>query len=369
MEAKKLLKKLFTIHSPSDEESEMREFIIDWVKSNVPSAEWVCDQTGNLYVTKGMTDKYPCIVAHMDQVQEIHSKDFRVIENDEIMFGYSPSNKQMEGLGADDKVGIWIALCCLKSEENLKCVFFVGEEVGCVGSSRCDMAFFNDCMYVLQCDRKGRNDFITNAGYVELCSDEFVQDAGLDLFGYEEEHGLMTDVMTLKENGLKVSAANMSCGYYEPHTSHEFIVISDVVWCLEFVRNILRNCTRTYPHEAEVDIYGYGRYGGYPYGGFYGRELHGTSGGYNYHKQTGSKKHNAKISAKKKKEQEDLMYEINSEVDYMVCNCPEMSDDDICYEILAMYPQLVHLTSAEVYALIAQSRATNYMDDNAETGD
>jgi hypothetical protein len=37
----------------------------------------------------------------------------------------------MEGLGADDKNGIWIALQCLKKYDTVKVAFFVSEEVGC----------------------------------------------------------------------------------------------------------------------------------------------------------------------------------------------------------------------------------------------
>ena len=359
MEAKKLLKTLFALHSPSDCEDDMREFILNWVKSNIQGAVCEWDATGNVYVTKGTADAYPCIVAHMDQVQDIHSEDFMVIDNNEIMFGYSPSNKQMEGLGADDKVGIWVALCCLKTEPNLKCAFFVGEEVGCVGSNDCDMDFFSDCMYVIQCDRKGRNDFISDAGCTELCSKEFIQDIGLELFGYREEHGLMTDVMTLKDRGLKVSACNISCGYYDPHTSHEFIVIKDVTCCLAFVRNILKRCTRTYPHESQS--YGYAGYGRSWTYGRYGR---GYYGGFSKHKQSKTQKGQRKNeqSAQNQKEREDTMRTIRADIDNLVCTRPSMSDDDICYEILAAYSALDGLTSGDVYKMISESRALNYMD-------
>ena len=40
---------------------------------------------------------------------------------------------------------------------------------------------------------------------------------------------MMTDVLELKEKGLKVSCLNLSCGYYEPHTDHEFTVKKDLL--------------------------------------------------------------------------------------------------------------------------------------------
>ena len=45
------------------------------------------------------------------------------------------------------------------------------------------MKFFDDCRFVLQCDRKGNSDFITNASCTELCSDDFLKDANISKFG------------------------------------------------------------------------------------------------------------------------------------------------------------------------------------------
>lgn len=78
---------------------------------------------GNLYMTRGISETYPCIVAHLDQVQREHSKDFKAIETEDIIFGYSPKNRKREGLGADDKNGIWIALKCLEKYECIKVAF------------------------------------------------------------------------------------------------------------------------------------------------------------------------------------------------------------------------------------------------------
>jgi len=193
----KLLKQLYEIHSPSGNEKKMRKFLKDWIKNNVPSASFTVDAMGNLYVCKGKSDTYPCIVAHLDQVQKTHSKDFQAVETKDIIFGFSLSNVQQEGLGADDKNGIWIALKCLQKYESLKCAFFVQEEVGCRGSNKADMTFFSDCRFVLQCDRKGGNDLIYNInGFTELCSKKFLSAIGYQEFGYKLEIGMMTDDTT-----------------------------------------------------------------------------------------------------------------------------------------------------------------------------
>ena len=100
--------------------------------------------------------------------------------------------------------------------ENIKVAFFVGEEVGCIGSSKANMDFFKDVRFVIQCDRRGSNDLIASICSTEIASKEFIEATGYEAFGYHLEEGMMTDVLTLKENGLQVSAVNMSCGYYDP---------------------------------------------------------------------------------------------------------------------------------------------------------
>ena len=167
----KLLKKLYSIHSKSGKEQKMIKFLLWWIRNNVPGAKVELDrEVGNIYITKGIADTYPCLVAHIDQVQSIHSRDFQAIETKDIIFGYSPKNKRLEGLGADDKNGVWICLKCLLKYDVLKCALFVGEEVGCVGSSKADMDFFKDVRFVIQCDRRGSNDLIASICSTEIAS-------------------------------------------------------------------------------------------------------------------------------------------------------------------------------------------------------
>lgn len=258
-----LLKSLYKVFSPSMSEKKMRKFIKDWIRRNVPDAVVSVDKTGNVYVTRGEGETYPCVVAHMDQVQDKHEKDFQTYILGGKIFGFSRSALLMRGLGADDKNGIWVALKCLQKFDVMKVAFFVGEEVGCVGSSAADMEFFADCRWVVQCDRRNGSDLITEASGTELCSDEFADVLLGAGFGYKKEHGMLTDVMTLKENGLAVSCVNMSCGYYRPHTDEEYTVQSELENCLAFVEWIIENVTDVYPHEHVERKWGYGGYGGW----------------------------------------------------------------------------------------------------------
>lgn len=260
----KLFKKLAAIYSGSGDEEPMRQYIKRWIRSSVHGVEIVEDEFGNLYVTKGVSETYPCVVAHLDQVQKPYPADYKVLESSDIIMGYSPSSRKRHGLGADDKCGIWIALKMLKKHEAIKVAFFPGEEVGCIGSSRANMEFFDDVRFVIEPDRRGAHDLITSIGFMDICSQEFIEAIQPEQFGYTAAQGMMTDVEVLKENGLSVSCINLSCGYYSPHTEDEYIVKKDLINACEFVDSIITNCVETYPHISKLDDwYGDSYYSGY----------------------------------------------------------------------------------------------------------
>jgi hypothetical protein len=243
-----LLTDLYKVSSPSRKEKDMIRFIT--ARLDALSVPYELDKYGNIYATKGKSGTYPCVVAHTDEVHPKRSKGYEVVNfRNEIIFGYDAHHRHLVGIGADDKNGIWVCLKCLEEYEQMKCVFFMGEEEGCIGSNRANMVFFDDCRYVLQCDRKGNSDIITSISGTELCSDDFLCDIHLSDHGYKVANGLQTDVAVLKKRGLEVSCVNLSCGYYNPHSSEEYTNIEDLYKCYRFVQSVIDNCTETYPHH------------------------------------------------------------------------------------------------------------------------
>jgi hypothetical protein len=196
---------------------------------------------GNVYVTKGYSTRFPCIVAHMDTVHEL-VEDLTVVQIGHNLTGFNSVQMEQTGIGGDDKVGIFIALECLEKFDNIKAAFFRDEEIGCHGSYMADMKFFDDCAYVLQCDRQRNDDFITVASGVVLSSKKFQHDVQpiIKPYGYSlHKNGMMTDVMALKEIGVPLSMANIACGYYNPHCENEYVNIDDVENCLDMVQQII----------------------------------------------------------------------------------------------------------------------------------
>lgn len=287
---KDLLYTLYAIHSPSGRERKMRKFLKRVAREYCGATDIVQDNIGNLLITKGESDTYPCVAAHIDQVQENHSKDFRVVEIDGDAVGYSIKSHSQQGLGADDKNGIFICLEMLRKYDAIKVAFFVGEETGCVGSSAVDLSFFADCRYIIEPDRMGKSDLITSMFCGAVCSNDFIEAIGYESYGYKIKQGSVTDVGTLVERGVGISCLNLSCGYYDAHTDNEICVLSELENCLDFVSHIIDTLGDVYPYEYNDTYYNYytgkrkNKYSNYnwqdDYYGYYEEDYYYSSGYY-----------------------------------------------------------------------------------------
>lgn len=194
---------LYGISSPSGREGKMAKFIIEELKRmEIPFRQ---DRYGNIYAVKGNRESYPCVVAHMDEVHRRKTGSYAAhLVADSMIVGYDHKRKRMTGIGADDKNGIWICLKCLEDCKMVKCAFFVQEEVGCIGSSHADMSFFSDCRFVIQCDRKGNGDMVTQINGMKLCSNEFISAIDFRKYGYKPAQGLNTDVADIDNKMAEV---------------------------------------------------------------------------------------------------------------------------------------------------------------------
>lgn len=255
-----LLKQIYAAHSLSGKEGRRRKVVRDYVRKNIPDTKMFTDPAGNLFITRGQSDTYPCVCAHLDMVCQTRSRDFNTYETDEILFGFSLKNRRQESAGMDDGNGIFAAIVMLERFPIMKVALFTREEVGAQGAAECDMSFFADCRFIIEPDRKGGTDIITDNGWTTLCSDEFLKATGYEAFGYKPTSGLLTDVFCLKERGLGISCINLSIGYVNHHHDSEVTVKADLIRGIEFIAHVIETCTDVYPHESD-DYTGWGRYG------------------------------------------------------------------------------------------------------------
>ena len=207
------------------------------------------DSLGNIYATKGVPKKgayYPCYVAHLDTVHDIQPEGLEVVQ---LKGGWlaAMSGQTQVGIGGDDKAGLWAALRCLQELPACKVALFVDEEVGCIGSYAADLAFFADCAFIGQADRRGGGDFVSRIGGESLSSPEFLFAVSPLLLrhGFTACNGAMTDIEALRNGGLALSVFNMSAGYYEPHTDRETVHLPTLERVVSFMLDCGRNLSHT----------------------------------------------------------------------------------------------------------------------------
>ena len=251
---KLLLFQLYTIYSKTGHEWQMIQFVREYVGKHIPEAEVRFDMLGNLYITKGEASVgFPTLVCHLDQVQKLHSDDFEVREEDGILYGWSEQSQQREGLGADDKNGIYICLRCLEECPRLKVFMAIGEEKGCIGSHHADMSFFEDSLYVLEPDCKGGIEVHTNLKEIPCASEKFIEALDLETNGYTLTDGKGSDIFALTINGIGVSCANISAGYHNPHKDDEYTVIAELDHALAYIKSLLLSLHQQFPHQYKSE--------------------------------------------------------------------------------------------------------------------
>lgn len=249
-----LVKTLYAIHSPTGKEWEMICFVRQWVAEHVPEAELKMDRLGNLYITKGEAGKgFPTLVCHLDQVQTLHSDDFEVREEEGKLYGWSESNQRREGLGADDKNGIYVCLRCLEECPRLKVFMGVGEEKGCIGSNRANMDFFSNSLYVLEPDCKGGKEPHCVLRGIPCASNDFIEALQLEANGYTLTEGKNSDILALTLNDIGVSCINLPVGYHNPHKDDEYTIVPELEHCLTFVKQIIDTHHRRFPHQYQSE--------------------------------------------------------------------------------------------------------------------
>lgn len=204
------------------------------------------DKFGNLYVTKGKSKNYPCIVAHLDSVHD-DVENRKVVRIDDFIVAFNLDTGCQTGCGADDKVGVAIAIEMFKRNKEIKLFFPVDEEIGALGSKNCNINFFKDCCFMIQPDRNmyTQKDYINFTNGIYVTSTEFdneIQDI-LDKYDYKRAEGTFTDIGELvkrcrNKHEYAPCAFNLSC-YMNAHTDHESVFIPLYTDAINLVNDVI----------------------------------------------------------------------------------------------------------------------------------
>jgi putative aminopeptidase FrvX len=314
------LKEILSIPSVSGREEKVRKYIADWATiRNIPH---YTDKIGNIYLTKGESEYYPCMVAHMDTVHKIDSYGIEIVEEtyiksqydyssvcdgQQVLRGYvkgkTHTRNNRTGCGGDDKAGIFLALEVMDKFDVMKCAFFVSEEIGCIGSREADPEFFKDVAYTIQHDSP-ENDTISwyCSGY-QLFSSEWAKPGVVidEETGRERFEGKIGDL--LYDYGVRIFARhpftdvsqltkkfdfeciNLPAAYYQYHTSNECVLIDGIEIAYDLSVAIIErlgNEKQVFEQQESTYTYGSGNNSNNAY-------TYGYSGSSNYGWNNGKK--------------------------------------------------------------------------------
>jgi putative aminopeptidase FrvX len=314
------LKEILSIPSVSGREEKVRKYIADWATiRNIPH---YTDKIGNIYLTKGESEYYPCMVAHMDTVHKIDSYGIEIVEEtyiksqydyssvcdgQQVLRGYvkgkTHTRNNRTGCGGDDKAGIFLALEVMDKFDVMKCAFFVSEEIGCIGSREADPEFFKDVAYTIQHDSP-ENDTISwyCSGY-QLFSSEWAKPGVVidEETGRERFEGKIGDL--LYDYGVRIFARhpftdvsqltkkfdfeciNLPAAYYQYHTSNECVLINGIEIAYDLSVAIIErlgNEKQVFEQQESTYTYGSGNNSNNEY-------TYGYSGSSNYGWNNGKK--------------------------------------------------------------------------------
>jgi hypothetical protein len=146
-------------------------------------------------------------------------------------------------LGADDKAGMTVLLYMIENKVPGLYYFFVGEEVGCIGSSdAANHLDFSDYQKCISFDRRGYDSVVTDQFYGTCCSDEFASELAKQLnsknltFDFKPDPtGVLTDSASFMESIAECT--NISVGYFNEHRSNEE---QDLI----FLDNLCKACVK-----------------------------------------------------------------------------------------------------------------------------
>jgi hypothetical protein len=209
------------------------DLVTEMIKSRILPKNLEQDSEGNYFLKIG--ESRTIFASHLDTACKDQVEVTHVFENNFIK-----TNKKTI-LGADDKAGVTILLWLIKNNIPGLYYFFVGEEVGCIGSGLAakNLQFKGDYDRIISFDRRGTNSIITFQSSTRTCSDEFAQELAKQLnqsgMTYKKDDtGVYTD--SAEFTSVIPECTNISVGYYQEHTFSEH---QDIVHLIKLAKACL----------------------------------------------------------------------------------------------------------------------------------
>lgn len=141
-----------------------------------------------------------------------------------------------DGLGADDRAGVFAIVQIIRSGLRPHIIFTTDEEKGGMGAAELakQECPFKELKYIIELDRRGSNDCV----FYDCENYEFTD--YVESFGFEYNFGSYTDICEFCP-AWKVAGVNLSIGYRDEHTVSEVLFIGQMLSTVEKVKKMLED--------------------------------------------------------------------------------------------------------------------------------
>ena len=184
------------------------------------------------------------LVAHVDTVFKERPEDVFYDRVKNVL--WSP-----QGLGADDRAGVFAIINIVKSGLRPHIIFTTGEEMGGLGArvlTYIEPKPFAEMKYIIQLDRRGKDDCI----FYECDNIKFIE--YIESFGFHEEYGSFSDISELCPT-WKIAGVNLSIGYINEHSLIEILYIDYFLFFVEKVKKMLKDVNNINSFEYIPALY------------------------------------------------------------------------------------------------------------------
>lgn len=195
------------------------------------------------------------LTAHMDTVHKEPVQDIVT-----MLVGDTYQISSPQGIGGDDRCGVYAILEIIKTHKPY-ILFCENEEVGCLGSlAFCNSSYIKELSklkYLIGLDRANAHDAV----FYQCDNDDFTKFI-FNTTGYKETWGSYSDISKLAPK-CKVAAVNLSCGYYNAHTTREYVVWEELLNTIDVVKDLLETECEQFEYIESVRSYYSGYYKNY----------------------------------------------------------------------------------------------------------
>lgn len=181
------------------------------------------------------------LTAHIDTV---HTQRIKTVK--EYKYKNNTYITSDAGIGGDDRCGVYMILQLLENGYKPGIILCDKEESGGIGSSDFIKTInakknkkikdrLKKTQFMIELDRMNSSDAVyyscDNRDFIDYIEDEI---------GYKEAFGSFSDIENMMKP-LGVAGVNLSCGYYNQHTTEEYVIFEEMMKTIEAVEKLLHS--------------------------------------------------------------------------------------------------------------------------------